>query len=451
MTPQARKPVCVVVLLVTVGVAAAAACRERPKDRSTAGPVRTGCEPGNGGLTLPPRFCASIFADNLGHARHIAVSPTGEVYVNTWSSAYHKMTNAPGGFVVALRDADNDGKAEVVERFGSVFQPGKPGGGTGIVAKNGMLYVEDADRIVRYDLDAGTLVPPGPAVTILDGLPMDGDHPMHPFAVRANETLFVNSGSASNACQMKNRALESPGRNPCPELATHGGLWRYDGSKTGQKFSPKERYATGMRNTVALTVDPRDGGILAVVQGRDQLSEHWPKLYTPEQNNELPAEIFARVEGDEDFGWPYCYYDAQQEKLVLAPEYGGDGGKAQGDCATKSHPDGAFPAHWAPEAIVVYRGSTFPRSYQGGAFISFHGSWNRKPAQGGYLVGFVRLRDGVPEGGLQEFATGFAGTKPPAQPADAAHRPMGLAVGPDGVLYVGDDVKGRIWRIVYQR
>jgi glucose/arabinose dehydrogenase len=448
MKTNASKLLAMTALVVIVVVAAG--CRDRSTGQRPATSSRAGCEPGNGGLTLPQRFCASVFADNLGHARHIGVSPTGEVYVNTWSSTSNKMTNAPGGFVVVLRDADRDGKAERVERFGSVFQPGKPGGGTGLVVKNGMLYVEDSDRIVRYKLEPGDLVPAGPPETILSGLPMEGDHPMHPFAVRANETLFVNSGSASNACQKKNRALESPGRDPCPELDSHAGLWRYDGSKTGQIFSPKERYATGLRNTVALTTDPRDGGILVVVQGRDQLSDNWPKLYTPEQNNELPAEIFARVEGDEDFGWPYCYYDARQEKYVLAPEYGGDGGKAQGECTTKAQPEGTFPAHWAPEAIVIYRGSTFPRSYQGGAFISFHGSWNRRPAQAGYLVAFVPLRDGIPEGTHQEFATGFAGTAPPAQPADAAHRPMGLAVGPDGALYVGDDVTGRIWRIVYQ-
>ena len=80
----------------------------------------TGCDPDNGGLTLPPGFCASVFADNLGRARHLAIAPSGDVYVNTWSSSYTELKNAPGGYLVALRDTNRDGKADQVERFGPV-------------------------------------------------------------------------------------------------------------------------------------------------------------------------------------------------------------------------------------------------------------------------------------------------------------------------------------------
>jgi hypothetical protein len=55
-----------------------------------------------------------------------------------------------------------------------------------------------------------------------------------------------------------------------------------------------------------------------------------------------------------DYGWPECYYDAFLQKLVLAPEYGGDGGKTIGVCANKIAPIAAFPAHWAPNAMVRY-------------------------------------------------------------------------------------------------
>ena len=77
---------------------------------------------GDAGITVPAGFCATIFADNLGHARHLAVAPNGDVYVNTWSSMYTKMANAPGGYIVALRDADRDGRAETIQRFGPVHQ-----------------------------------------------------------------------------------------------------------------------------------------------------------------------------------------------------------------------------------------------------------------------------------------------------------------------------------------
>src|SRR4029079_5312530 len=116
------------------------------------------CE-GDAGITVPTGFCASVFADNLGHARHLAVAPNGDVYVNTWSSVYTMMKNAPGGYIVALRDADHDGRAEMVERFGTIHQDGKPGGGTGIGVHDGALFAEVDDKIVTYALSAGSLAP----------------------------------------------------------------------------------------------------------------------------------------------------------------------------------------------------------------------------------------------------------------------------------------------------
>src|SRR5947208_9324514 len=138
------------------------------------------CE-SDAGITLPAGFCATIFADNLGHARHLTVAPNGDVFVNTWSSMYTMMKNAPGGYIVAVRDADHDGRAEIVERFGTIHQDGKPGGGTGIAVHNGALYVEVDDKIVRYALGADSLVPKSQPQAMVTGLPQSGDHPMHPF------------------------------------------------------------------------------------------------------------------------------------------------------------------------------------------------------------------------------------------------------------------------------
>ena len=186
------------------------------------------------------------------------------------------------------------------------------------------------------------------------------------------------------------------------------------------------------------------------MHGHDQLSENWPKLYTDAQNDELPAEVFVHITGGADYGWPRCYYDTNQRRYVLAPEYGGDGGRAQGDCANKPPPIATFPAHWAPNGLVFYQSTAFPAKYREGAFVAFHGSWNRKPIQSGFLVAFVPFTDGAPSGPFEEFATGFAGASLPADPAKAARRPAGVAVGPDGALYVSDDVTGRIWKIVYR-
>ncbi len=118
-------------------------------------------------------------------------------------------------------------------------------GGTGIGLYKGSIYAEINDRIVRYALPAGAIVPSGSADTIVSGLPLGGDHPMHPFIIDAEGSMYVDVASATNACQLKNRQLKSPGANPCTELETRGGVWRYDANKTNQTFSTAERFAYG--------------------------------------------------------------------------------------------------------------------------------------------------------------------------------------------------------------
>jgi len=296
-------------------------------------------------------------------------------------------------------------------------------------------------------LPPGAIAPTGAPEVVVSGLPLTGDHPMHPFKIDGQGGLYVDLGSATNACQRQNRIPNSPGIQPCTELETRAGIWRYDANRTGQQFSPAERFATGLRNGEGLAFDSA-GRIFATQHGRDQLRENWSALYTVEQGANGPAEELVQLERGADFGWPYCYFDLSQQKLVLAPEYGGDG-KAVGPCAGKRAPVAAFPAHWAPNDLAIYDGQQFPAPYRGGAFIAFHGSWNRAPSpQGGYNVVFQPLADGKPSGNYVVFADGFAGAS--KEPGRAAHRPSGLAVGPDGALYVSDDQRARIWRIVFR-
>jgi glucose/arabinose dehydrogenase/mono/diheme cytochrome c family protein len=400
------------------------------------------------GLTLPDGFCATVFADSIGHPRHMAVSSNGTVYVNTWSGKYYGNDKPPaGGFLVALRDTTGDGRADVMARFGDSVQSGGAGG-TGLRLYNGALYAEANDKILRYALATGSITPTGKPEVVVQGLPLTGDHPMHPFGIDSSGGLYVDLGSATNACQIKNRIPLSPGHRPCTELRTRGGIWRYDAKRTGQRFSPRERYVTGVRNGEGIAVDSNGQGIYATQHGRDQLTENWPKLYTAVQGQNFPAEELLQLKRGADYGWPECYFDSAQTKLVLAPEYGGDGGKAVGPCGTKQEPVAYFPAHWAPNDLAFYYGDKFPSRYRGGAFIPFHGSWNRAPGpQGGYNVVFVPFANGKPTGKYEVFADGFAGAN--KDPGQAAHRPSGLAIGPDGALYVSDDAHGRIWRVAY--
>jgi glucose/arabinose dehydrogenase/mono/diheme cytochrome c family protein len=406
------------------------------------------CPNDDTGLQLPAGFCATVFADSIGHSRHIVVAPNGILYANTWSGRYYgNDTPHPGGFLVALRDKTGSGKADVIERFGETVQTGGAGG-TGIGLYKGWIYAEINDRIVRYSLSGDSIVPNSPPDTILSGLPLGGDHPMHPFFINADGSVYVDLGTATNSCQLKNRTLKSPGVQPCTELETRGGIWRYDANRTNQTFSTTERFATGIRNTEGFGIDS-SGRMFVTQHGRDQLHANWPDLYKPEQEATQPAEELLLLKAKGDYGWPECYYDAFVQKLVLAPEYGGDGGKTIGVCANKIAPIAAFPAHWAPNAMVLYDKKQFPARYRGGVFIAFHGSWDRAPyAQGGYNVVFQALDGDRASGQCEIFADGFAGAV--KSPARAEHRPTGLAVGPDGALYVSDDIRGRIYRIVYK-
>ena len=405
------------------------------------------CSQDDSGLTLPAGFCATVFADGIGHARHLVVAPSGVVYVNTWSGDYYDFDKThDGGFLVALQDKSGTGKADVIERFGETVQSGGAGG-TGIGMYKGSIYAEINDRIVRYSLPADSIVPQGASETIVSKLPLGGDHPMHPFTIGTDGSMYVDVATATNSCQPKNRQPRIPGDNPCTELETRGGVWRYDANKTNQTFSPAERYATGIRNAEGFAFDAA-GRLFVTQHGRDQLHSNWPDLYKPEQEATLPAEEVVLLKSGGDYGWPECYYDGAQKKLVLAPEYGGDGGKAVGVCANKMAPAAAFPAHWAPNGMARYDGKNFPARYRAGLFIAFHGSWNRAPyAQGGYNVVFQPLDGDRASASCEIFADGFAG--PVKSPEGAVHRPSGLAVGPDGALYVADDIRGRIYRIVY--
>ncbi len=97
-------------------------------------------------LTLPAGFCATVFADGIGHARHLVVAPDGTLYVNTWSGDYYNFDQVhEGGFLVALQDKSGAGKAGTIERFGETVKTGGTGG-TGIAFYNGAVYAESNDR-----------------------------------------------------------------------------------------------------------------------------------------------------------------------------------------------------------------------------------------------------------------------------------------------------------------
>jgi glucose/arabinose dehydrogenase len=390
------------------------------------------CDPGNGGITLPAGFCAIVVADNLGAARHLTVAANGDVYV--------ALQEGPGG-VVGLHDGNGDGKFEIKESFGS-------GSVTGIALHNGYLYLGKLNSVERYKMTPGQLKPAGPAEIVVSGLLGQRQHGDKGIAFDGKGSLYVNIGAPSNACQSPDRRPGARGQDPCALLDRSGGIWKFADNKLGQTQDTGTRYATGLRQMPAITW--HDNALYIAMNSRDQLDVLWPDKFTARENAERPAEPLYRAEQGANFGWPYCFFDYGQKKLLLNPEYGGDG-RTVGRCSGFTAPIAAYPAHWAPLAIAFYTGSQFPARYRNGLFIAFHGSWNRAPLpQDGYNVTFQPFANGKPSGNFEIFADGFAGKRPLTNPNDAVARADGVAQGPDGSLYISDSQRGRIWRVIYQ-
>ena len=383
------------------------------------------CDPDNGGLVLPEGFCATVVASGLGPVRQLAVAPNGDLYA---ALSGGKFLDATGG-VLAFRDRDGDGKPDERASFG-------PGGGNDVAVHDGYLYFAPNDRIVRYRL-SGKLEPEGKEETVVTGLPDGGNHKAKSLAFGSGDSMFVVIGSATNSCQKIDRLPASPGKDPCKELEKRAGIWQFSASRPGQRFADGRRYATGLRNAIAVTTHPGTGGLYAAVHGRDQLGDNWG--FSNEVNANNPGEELVRIQAGDDYGWPYCYYSNQYKKKVLAPDYGGDGQKVA-RCAAAKDPLISFPGHWGPMALAFYPGGQFGPAYQGGLFIAFHGSWNRAPLpQEGYRVVFVPFANGKPTGEYSTFATDKNGP--------TSLRASGVAVAPDGSLYISADQNGKIWRV----
>jgi glucose/arabinose dehydrogenase len=392
----------------------------------------------NAGLRLPAGFSATLFANNIGSSRHIAITPSGVVFAKL------NAPNKDGKSIIRLADANKDGVADQITGWGNY-------GGTGIYVRGNKLYASSDQGIFLYQLnDQDEVVNPNAPKVIVKDLIDRRQHSSKSITLDPQGNIYVNIGAYSNACQEKDRMPGSKGMMPCPILDSAGGIWKFDGQKENQVYGDGKRYATGLRNVIGLDWNNQTNSLFVTQHGRDQLNSFYPQYYSDNQNAELPAETMYEVKEGDDCGWPYVYYDPYQKKKILSPEYGGDGKKEGAPNAL--NPTVAFPAHMAPMSLLFYKGNQFPEKYQNGAFIAFHGSWNRAPLpQEGYFVAFVPFKNGKPSGDWEIFANGFAGTDIVTNPRLAKARPCGLAEGPDGSLYVCDDNKGAIFKISFNK
>lgn len=401
-------------------------------------------DPDNGGLVVPQGFEVKVVADSVGSARHMAVSEEGDIYV--------KLRGGKPKGIVGLRDVNHDGKADTIKYFGDYEDKGNYG--TAMRIHHGYLYFSTAGEVYRIKLTAGKLEQNAkPEMIVFDDYKNDPhgyEHIAKPIALDDAGNLYVPFGAPGDVCQKLNRIPGYPGEDPCSQLEEHGGIWKFDANKPGQTRKDGTRYATGIRSVVAMDWNKADSTLYIVVHGRDDLNSRNPGQYTRWQSAVLPSEEFLKIKEGADGGWPYYYYDQIKGKRFLNPEYGGDGTN-EGKGSQYVQPLIGFPAHWAPNDLFFYTGDQFPDHYKNGAFIAFHGSTNRAPyPQAGYFVAFVPFKEGKPTGTWEVFADGFVGEEPVADVSDARYRPMAIAMGPDGSLYLSETVKGKIWRVMFK-
>jgi glucose/arabinose dehydrogenase len=346
-------------------------------------------------IRLPPGFRIAVYAADVPNARQMALGPQGVVFVGSRSA----------GNVYAVVDRDGDHRAEQVHVLArGLNQP------SGVVYRDGALYVAEVQRILRYRDVARDLGRPPEAEVVTSAYPSDAHHGWKFIAFGPDGHLYVPVGAPCNVC-------EPPG-------PLHATITRLDArdarpEAVGRDARP-EVIARGVRNSVGFDVHPETGELWFTDNGRDWLGDDQP-----------PDELNRLTKPGEHFGFPYCHGAG-----LADPEH--NGGRP---CDRFTPPARALGPHVAALGMRFYTGRMFPASYRGGIFIAEHGSWNRSIPTG-YRVTFVRVEGGRAVS-YETFAEGWL------EGNVAGGRPADVLVLPDGSLLVSDDKAGRIHRITY--
>ena len=346
-----------------------------------------GGSPNVAALHLPPGYSASVFANGLNTPRFIAFGPDGALFV----------ANSGANNIVALLDSNHTGVAtrSVVIASG-LNDP------TSLAFRGSDLYIGEQTRVARLTLASDLSVLKRQVV--IPDLPGSGNHLTRTILLGPDGSLYVSIGSTCNNC------VESD-----PHRAA---VWIYHLDGSGGRL-----YAHGLRNAVGMATNPWNQQIWVTNNGRDLLGDNTP-----------PETVYALQDGG-NYGWPRC-----QAGDIIDPDLG-----HPGDCNGVVQPLVKMQAHSAPLGLTFYSSTQFPPSYHG-LYVAFHGSWNRSVPTG-YKVVFIPLdAQGHVSGRTQDFASGWLKSND-----DALGRPVGLAVGPDGALYISDDKAGLIYRITYPR
>ena len=375
-----------------------------------------------------PKMCVYSFAENLGAARQIAFSPSGDLFVNN-------------GTITVLWDADGNGTSDLSERDQFAAAPGL-NHGLAFSRDGAYVYASSATDVYRWGYTPGMRVAVGPMESVISGIP-SGGHVTRTLALDGKGRLIVTIGSGTNV-------------DSTQELwDTRGQIRRFTLPATlpagGVDWSAGEIIARGMRNEVGIFVDSTDA-LWAVENGRDDLSD---PNFGGDIHTDNPAEEINRIDGVGTvfFGYPLCYTEwkidggggpgAQWADKTLDPSIMKTDDWCK-DAGNVRAPAFAMQAHWAPLSIVLYTGTSLP--FAGDLILSAHGSWDRA-----IPVGRVLARAHLQNGSIvsvdpivgEKTANGLAQGSWEARPVDVKQ-------GPDQAIYFSDDQGGRVFKVGYR-
>ncbi len=366
----------------------------------------------------PDGFAVTLFAEGLEAPRSIRTAPNGDLFAAETSR----------GRIRVLRPGE-DGKlvtnsvyaSGLSEPFGIAFYPLGP--------NPKWIYVTEKNRVIRFPYQTGDLQTKlAPEIIVPQLAPTDGGHSTRDVAFSNDGArMFVSVGSNTNDAE--GMAPETPQEIKAWEAKKAlGAAWGFEENRADVLVFTHEGkegriFATGIRNCVGLAVEAETGSVFCSINERDGLGDN------------LPPDYVTRVREGQFYGWPWWYMGNRED-----PRWKG----ARPDLAGKvADPDVPLQAHSAPMTMTFYDGTAFPTEYRGSAFVAFHGSWNRAQRTG-YKVVRILMRDRAPTGEYEDFLTGFV-----ASDGSVWGRPVGVAVGKDGALYVSEDASGTVWRVAF--
>lgn len=353
-------------------------------------------------LNLPDGFSISIAAQGLKRIRFMARSPDNRIFVTDM----YNLADNKRGVVYILEDFDpvKHQFKKLTKYLTGLRNPNSVAFYTDQSGTN-WFYLALTDRLVRYRYEAGSIAPSGePEVlaTFPDyglGYKYGGWHLTRTIAIGDNGKIYVSVGSSCNACEEKEEV-----RATIVEMDPDGKNQRY--------------YARGLRNAVGLRWI--DGKLWATNMGSDHLGDN------------RPADTFYSIEGDKNYGWPYCF---QAGARVLAdPKF--NLGNKKLDCRGVPAAHTPFPAHSSPLGLEYFDSSHDP-SLANSFLVALHGSTKRSLRRGYSVVRIEQSKSGA----VEDFITGFFdGTRINGRPADI------FSFGKDAFLLT-DDYSGVIYYV----